>query len=461
MSRLFSLFSQMLTDSAPITPEHQHRIYKWATTHNQENLLVTLAKRADLDTEIDTLLGTSRSAAVLAAWVSRAGRSMEEITALIKRETRGTVLEQLATRGELPEEAYRQLGALPTQAVMLNLLCNNNVDAGLKTQVAAKFATVCKRQTYDLQNKITQIVKSQPQLLETMVDANPTDAVLRSLFGAFDIATEQSKLKMVHRFGEVLKALPDTLGWVSYEAFNVIGSALDNVEVRKAVTASIPTKHENYSVNSQVQELHRQVKLRAEGTFEKLEAFATGNDPAEILALVRQIVAGRHRDFETTLIAQVFANSSASIPALTELISHCRYRTDWAVLVNRADFADLFAELCVNHLHLLQDEIFSLVGDSKQYMLTMLDHIRAQGAQVPNWVMNNRILKDEEVLHRLPMSFFRLDRMSSKTAKEWYVKTVLAALSTDDKRWETFETLSEQFDGSLPDLLETVEKLSS
>jgi hypothetical protein len=168
---LTKLYTALVTTDVALPGELQTAIAVWCQAGNgRDNIFADLVRRTDLDPAVDEMAAASDKAKVKSAWLSRPGRSAEELTTLIKAEKRASVLIAVAesdnTTPELLEAMARDPRITVAEAVVRSSRAN---DAALlavlprilskpRTHAIASVAGRLLRERPDLHNRLARTV---------------------------------------------------------------------------------------------------------------------------------------------------------------------------------------------------------------------------------------------------------------------------------------------------------------
>lgn len=140
MSTIYKVFQTLLDAKAP-SAQVQKRIFDYAAKNSKGAvLLVKLALHPALDPSVDEELKKITAANVVAARVSRPGRTTEEIWAVLEKEKRVSVLNAIAAQGNLSESAQQTIASnTKHKAVLMSLIMNPAAAFHNRTTAAANY----------------------------------------------------------------------------------------------------------------------------------------------------------------------------------------------------------------------------------------------------------------------------------------------------------------------------------
>jgi hypothetical protein len=123
---LDSVFIQVLGADPSLPTDVLRSAFVCATEMKSEHLFVALATRADLPSDMDAEIAAMPGARVRSAWLSRPGRTAEELEQHIKKEKRATILAAIASSEHATPDVLIQISSDTRRAVVEAVLSNEN-----------------------------------------------------------------------------------------------------------------------------------------------------------------------------------------------------------------------------------------------------------------------------------------------------------------------------------------------
>ena len=121
---LDSVFLQVLGATGSLPTDVLRSAYICATETKSERLLVALAARSDLPSDMDAEISAMPGAKIRSAWLSRLGRTAEELEQHIKKEKRATVLAAVASSELATPDVLIQISTDSRRVVAEAILTN-------------------------------------------------------------------------------------------------------------------------------------------------------------------------------------------------------------------------------------------------------------------------------------------------------------------------------------------------
>ena len=461
MDRVSDIFESLLNNPT-IEENLQERIFSFGVKNNQA-LVVRLAKHKDLKPYIDGLIRATGSAEILAAWASRSDRTLDEIKNLIAEERRGTVLEQLAANTEIGVEAIKQLSEVSSQNVMFQLLENTSTPEDVKKEVITKLSGVFRKNSYDSKRRFVDIIKKNPSLASSVLASSMTDNVYSLIFETTANLAVEDQLKLVYLIKASLeKELEDYQeGWRISTMINSLAYTLANTDCRDAIRDEYPATHNNSSIQSALRELSHKVSLYDNNVSEKLAEQAASNDTALTANLVDRVITGTIKDFQEETCSILFSNHTLTPADTAKLLSYRRYKTEWDKVINRDDTLAIFEELITTD-PTVAGELLSHIREKNlriEMIELTLEVSRKNSINLPTWF--RKITEMHDYIDKVPMSFIDNHTLGSyPKVRKWYDEKIIDRLQGDNQKWELFATFSQKFEGTLDELLNTIDSLA-
>jgi len=160
---LTKLYTALVTTELALPGELQAAIANWCLAGNgRDTIFAELVRRSDLIPSVDALASASDKAKVKSAWLSRPGRSPEELSALIKAEKRASVLISVAesenTTAELLEAMALDARITVAEAVLRSSLATDTALLAVLPRILSK------PRTHSIASVAGRIIRDRPDL---------------------------------------------------------------------------------------------------------------------------------------------------------------------------------------------------------------------------------------------------------------------------------------------------------
>ena len=373
------------------------------------------------------------------------------------------VLEQLAANTDIGIEAIKQLSEVNSQNVMFQLLENTSTPEDVKKEVITKLSSVFKKNSYEAKRRFVEIIKKNPALASSVLASSMTENVYSLIFETTSKLAVDDQLKLVYLIKASLeKELEDYQeGWRISTMINSLTSTLANAVCRDVIRDEYPATHTNSSIQSALRDLSHKVSLYDNNVSEKLAEQAACDDTALTSDLVARVVAGTVKDFQEETCSILFSNHTVTPSDTAKLLSYRRYKTEWEKVISRDDIVAIFEELLTTD-PTVAGELMSHIREKNlriEMIELTLEVSRKNSLNLPSWF--RKITEMRDYIDKVPMSFIDHHTLGVYPAvRKWYDEKIINRLQGDNQKWELFATFSQKFEGTLDELLNTIDSLA-
>jgi hypothetical protein len=476
-----SLFETLLT-SDDLTVALQKRIFQHGVRHQETGLLAKLALHPSLDSEIDEKLKVETAAAIRAAWISRPGRTADAVANMVNKEKRATILTALASQQDLPVQAQE---VLIDQTKNLNVLCtlatNPHADVNMRRRAADKLVEqLIITDLLGLSEKqlafVRRVRDGYPGYLGEIVPTTDNLHVLFVAAGSMDIDPETQR-RMLTLFISTFKAalvLPPSsqynYGSESQSQFRTLVDDLcesSNIDNEARVLM--------HNTLQEIMKLYEKDTYRRrdfESTIKTLKD-CTGSQYGEILEELKDVnsiegftafiirvnktVNAKKMSFRSGFL-HALATQIVSSPLCT--IEHIAAMEEWYSWYSAADLVKLTPD----------PRKQAAIVDAQRFSIdysSVLDAVNDKGALINEMISLAVQNSDRYVvsslmesshfaavnLKKVPLSMIAELELGSEFKR--LLQEILTEVAGDDAIWSVIESLSEEFEGSMDDLLQT------
>lgn len=461
-----------LLAGTPVPVPVQRRILHWGTSHKDASVLSRLVSIEGLDPDIEAELAQSSHLDVLLAWANRPGRSSEALTERLLKEKRSSLLVGLAERNDLPEEIYENLADNKSVNVRWALLGNTAVKLEIREKVARSLAPEFRKDNYGGRHQLTAAVGTELSLWRIFLDNINTNVVVTTAL-ALDIVDKPIMDRIVDYVEKRASNRTSNLSVTEIAQSLARRPELETDHVNRLVVALEGyyqmIKDHTYSYESRrVLETVNQLKARPEGGLgQMLESVRTATDETILLSAVDDYEnATNMMRLDNSILATAVVNHPL---VTTELMSRFFRTTDYTSWVDTSKRlvsegrTDLLAAI---GSQIGLDYLFNMVGFQEDVVKLMLKHAYVDrdydsGRAVGHW-LNSAL--EQQVVNVLSDEFVAqvpaVQLMASASLAPVAMALLDEHLGENQRSWETFETLVVDYQGTLPELLNTVNSLA-
>lgn len=483
MTAIAELYERMIAQETPIAATLQTRIAQHLVNTKSWTVLGKLAARADVCDEADRIITARKEAQVVSGWARRPGLPVDLLLTKLAKEKRVTVLLPLANLPGLPDDVYIDLLGRQSQRLNESLLANI---AQLPPAVQTRMTMLVVQHLEDVprysRQQLLDWVKGNSVVREHVLDRvtdpgiilelltvqAPTDELLGS------IVTRLDKSGIHHR------AENDEI----IELLTLLVRRLDAPEqvksLRKLVRIHAPSGKSPHWGRSWDGIKHL-VGSQGSQTLNDMRLLATTTDTAQAARLFKNLLKSMSKDTDSVMDAAVTS------PVLEPAKLHPHFdqltRAQEITLVRNWSKRGLFEDLAKmadnswgEPAWLDADEV-----DQAAVMKALIGILTAgNGLDLPDWVLTRVSLSETpeyvlgvmpwQTLHaltdenRVPYFLEDVDRPryieAGKLVTALVQDKLVEQFGDDNLKWEMFHGLADEFEGSLLELLETVNALN-
>ena len=468
-------------------PEIQKQVFNYGVRTRNQELLATLTKIENLLPEIDEAIGDQGSAVVKAAWAARKGRTQEDLVNLVMREKRIKVLTALAERTDLPQEVYKVIAEKSNGQGSLNaLVLNQEVELAHRSIALLRLLTFFEtsvdpsRTHHDNRyTQISNILAVSPELAEVVaVNSNNISALHAAANHSLLSDEAQANILVNLKAGIVaVEAVVRThYNNLSAHNYNFLTSIVDTMCEQGPI--SKPVAKELVDIIKKLDKKYSEAKSYYSNYFSDTlkhiansennlrvdlkSQIAKATTPEEIDLIIKQLEsysAGNKASssvIESTvlaIIASPFSTSDQTSRLLTET------STSWYRLREIKRITDdprKIGAILALYPWMGIDNLLSKLDQPEVAMRALLEYTIKADNFISQDLLNSRYLT-ENVAGDLPLK--ALLREDTPAMVSSFLSKMLRESLTTPEQWLTFETLAQEFQGSIKELLQLVTNL--
>lgn len=465
-------FYNTLVHYAPVLdPALQREIRSFAERKNENSLLVALLGRGDLDPEIERQLSASKQLPVLVAWASRPGRTPAELQQRLLSETRVAALLPLAELPDLPADVYRAIAAVKSTKLGEVLAGNPAVPLEIRVDKIREFAARTPRRSYNPGAVLAVLCGDEPALYQAAVSTACVTGYLAVCVKSGSL-TEDGITAVVDRFRQAMPpgSYEHATSVVSLvESLSQVPLTYEHIQVISDACGTIKQTHSHHLgswASQRLDEALRTMNKRQGPLSEKIRDLTAATDPELVKGLYAEACTlASDADDMVRLADAAVVNPHTP----TEIIraEYAAYRLDtgrFRLLLERLDERG-DVEFMAQVIRDGRAPYVSLdgLGNAASAVRTAVLELRAAHLPVPYWLRGaSFVLADAELtLEAFPWSSVvemlpgAPDELSAKVQS-----TLVSELGSDQRLWEMFETLGNDYEGSFHELVATVKELA-
>lgn len=457
-----SFYRTLLEMSDPILPALQEQLYRYLVAHKDFSLLGLLAQHESLTPAVDSKLRARNELAVLIGWCSHPKRTPDELVERLRHEKRANALVCLAVLENLDESVYRSLSELGSVKINGALAKNKSVPIDLR---AAEINKAVERLTlarpeYRFSYEVGLLLGTDPQLLEEMCQRYDNMYVRIH-------ALEQIKLSpgAVERIVNDVACYPldgEDATSVMVSLLKGLGRQRLNPEQRQLLAKAatrLKRKVSERDAKQHITDIAEMFTPRYNEFDEQIDKFLAASSTEQADRLYESLLRTWRRPDDHEKIIDAAALSMMLTPSYLLKIGWDLTQEQETVMTpvwESRDELDALADLACE-THWGEPWWLNALKDPERILRHIIHYRRNSGSDVPNWVYTHPLLNTsvDTALAVLPWSSISTAESELPGLHEQVQIRIVTALGDNPVYWETFYTLSDEFEGTLPELLET------
>lgn len=488
---LTQFYRRLIEGRAPIHADLQLRILEHLLASREFGLVGTFARRADVTPEADARIAARGEALVIAGWASRPGRSREDLESRLGKEKRATVLLPLAKMTELPADLYRQVAATTSVKVAEALLGNPSVPRDVKlAKIADASSSIDKKGDWRQREFIAGALGRDRELLEELLRCSNDAVVVTNCLNALVEVSPEVIEDVLGRFDDLTVSDSDYFSPVPALCEALSDQNLSATQLQK-LRSVVKTRQEQEKLKSNHRSVdYSSVRFLLSENGRKLTAkcrrLATSTEAAESSALLKELVRlMRKHNIEDRVMRAAVTNRVLPPEAIEQFMGglygdlETRLARNW---MQRGEYARLAAMAVDSYW---APSWMNECPDIGAFLSAIVEHVRDKDEALPDWVLTHEYVLGTpqasvlflpwKQLYRISADGFNMVRLGSPDTVEGLAEVnakvdavaavaqqlIVDRLGDDKLLWETFNTLADEFEGPLPDLLDAVVAISA
>lgn len=463
MGNTMQLFQTALR-SEPVSPELQVQALRFAQRTNSTELLVSLARLSELEPSVTDAIKKSTDLDVLRTWATQRGRDLDEVIARLRNEKRVTLLEGLAKTSGLPQELYDNFAARQSVNLSWALLDNASVDKATRLQVAGFLGQRSTRTDRRCYNEANDVSACGAEFLTAFVLENSNVTQLRYIaenLSDKDNADASAHTAIMRLVQLSIEGDRDAVSHLCAMTRRIDASATLTV-LADAIGGALPVMRErNENDYERLVEAEAVARTRSQVKIEDILApIRTAPDPAAIMQAVRdaQQTIRSHGFYAPTgdVAEYVLENPNINVSVLSEFRLHAtpeqlKAIAERAVANKDRDLAILAMDSAGRWSY---EDLVAYFHEQAQDPEEFMKWLLGSSETAPYCVMQSHMVQNDIELA------YRLLPISNTIALPHVRDRIASALGSNQEAWDMFSTLADEWSGSVPDLLATVQSLT-
>lgn len=483
MNAVTSFYERLITNPSPIEPVLQVRIIEHLIREKAVVLLGKFAARVDLSEEAEARVVSRNEAPVLAGWASRPGRTHDEIIHRLGNEKRVTTLLPLAKMHDLPVEIYFEIAKRPSVKITEALMVNPSVPEEIKLSRITEIASILDgRSGWRADLGVAEVAGKSATLLRALAEHACRPSILLTALADEPVELPSgmiaSLFERIDRFPKDDDArLADLLVRLSIQDLTT-----PQIKKLRTVVNLVVKQSKNsywFGGSAACETAKHLLSEKGRKHAAQIRSLATSTDVEESQKLLRELLG-------TTKSAANASYREAVYPALAvNQVLPAETVKQYLDEFSGFDESRLVATWCARgEVKALAEKAFDAwsqpewldtLKDPQPILEAVVALARSKDEPIPNWLMTHPVVYDrpETALTFLPwQSLYQVSNVPQYSSDENVdvkkrdlvvdaaQKLIAERMGTDPQKWEVFATLANEFEGTLPELLDAVEAIA-
>jgi len=491
---LVRLYAHLVETGSRIDVRAQYHMAQTLLDAKEFPLLAQLAGREDLCPRADALLAGCGDPRVLAAWAQRPGRSTNDLLRCLKNEKRVSTLLQLAKTPDLPEVVYAEIAGRGSTKLTKALLLNPSLGDAVKETHLTRFVEAIDAEDDHRKQPLLRNFGTGPALLARIVDR--TDSPHTALLALTELrlrwpeqAPDAAKT-CIERIDDLLPSGGPAYHYLEHELLELLAEhQLDHDQTRKLrATASRRSKKQGKTHRGLMAATNALLSDAGRKKLAQVDELATTDDVARAKTLIANLLTGVRKQgaFPYQQAVRALARNTR-LPAkiVMPFMDDFTNEEEQTTILRWIEKGETAAAVEKALTAWCAPQWVDALDEPLELIRLVVSRAAETDSEIPDWVLEHpaTLASPETALQLLPWKAVTalgyLHQMADEyedapwdatgasehtTSDRSVVASAVAVihaahtlmvekLGDDRHAWETFASLAEEFDGTLPDLL--------
>lgn len=477
MSATIAGLFQTLLKSETLAVELQEKIYSFAVTNNDHQLLIDLLAHNSLSTDIDSRIKTIDTASVKVAWLARPNRSLTDVLDVLKNEKRVTLLKVLASRDDLSQDTYSViLGNSFSPTLLLTIAGNSAIDNKLRESAVFRYLDIdcdhkepltCEK----CSARFAKLFVTAPEFIDSVIQKSSNLSVLLAASDSTFIGFKNQELlaeaitDLFESNGQFIASPWDGCGALLYRFSNDIannGAVSSNCANRLTLIIDKILKNKNDQNSYRYQSFEEckkvliaGVKIKPDNLSEKASSLFSENDVDEFIEEVNRQkgtsaqLSQAYRRLQSFAIA-VSNNPHSTVAQMEKVIEWLQWDGCQALLKLLADPRKIALLLVKGRFYTELDNSLKRVKSPEEVLTHMIEFLGNEYGYYHDAILSSTYLTKNHLLS-LPIAALAKGTLSKENTST--LEAILLEIISNDLHWNTFEHISGEFKGSITEVI--------
>lgn len=460
-----------------------NQAYSYANKVSDISLIEILAKFVEIDSPVDRMISERTELSVLKIWAARPGRPTEDVLKRFAKESRSTLLLDLAQMEDMPEKFYENLAKRKSIHLAWNLIANPSVSSELKTSLAENLGKNTNITNRSIHDRVRPLYLLPAEFTLVFLNANSNEKALRvisELAGSSRYTSDPSPWDTSDRSSILLTVL-DRLSHIvtesnesysNWDTRSIVSTVCGYENYSDTDTASLLAKLESTIKNlPHDSDLYSTFRSSATNLAKRqvtdfgalLDGIRTASTPAGISSAVheyRSVCYSLNASFDIEAAGRAALGNPNADVNIFRNYAHCLTSATARNIASRAiesDNPELCAEVFARSFSGLSNDLFTEFFDNSADPTEFVYWLLNKSTQAPYFMTGSAaFVKNVDLAFKfLPASTVLQNSQYSAKVSEVLQET----LGSDPESWETFTSLASEWSGSFTDLVKAAGSL--
>jgi hypothetical protein len=402
--------------------------------------------------------------------VSRPGRSNEDLTSRLAGDKRVKALRVLAQRPNLPAEVYEYIGKIGSKTLDETLAGNPWTPRALRIAKLLGFTDSSRHSEYRLQHQLAELTADDESLLGEIADRTENLIAMKMFLDA-GVVSGKTLLRYCDRALRPVPLPADrrySIDSTRDEVLLLLARQPLDARRRQRLAKEARRVAEEYThwsyMRTKFVEAAELLESFDEGFHARLGEFAATSDPEVATKLLEELLMGKPSEaFKERILREMCSHRTLPSPVTLAHVNGIGW--EFAEMLEkeylrRRDFEALGT--CVRSDYrkpVWFSELNS--GEQRSLVVEVIKACRRHDDEVPRWALSVEGVEDfvDIVVEALPWPQLCTRLAEAGTVLVEVQRRIVAKSEDCPQFWENFETLADEFEGSLSELMDAAANL--
>ena len=480
-NNLHVMYMALLTENSQhtVSPQMQQVIYDYAVGTKDTTLLTKLTSYSGLTFDMDVKLSKRNELDVLVAWACRKNRTTAELEKRLLREKRVSALLPLASRPGLEQAVYSTIARISSVHLCEALAKNSSVDENLRKTKIVEFAKNVPRGAYGPHaSKLKSMIENETsqQTYSTFYEAVARTSNVAPYLTAClttGLVSSEAITIILDKLSIIFTITSDRFANQGGDFVSALASQPltqdQRLKLKTALEAYVGSRSNSWYMRQYTEALDKLKNHDAsyETTFKEFVGSTDQKSAAHMLSMLKlalESASSNSTDRQNALsrLAQAVSMHKYLAPVAMLEYVHLMSRSDVEHLVLRLE-KDKEEQTLLDVVDRANDKnaTVSALRNEESIVRAYIKRLDSTNAAKPVWLSYTKTVNNDHELAYNTLAYANLlSRLKNYSKLNALIEfKMLETLGSNPDRWSAFNVLAADYEGTLPQLLETVNAL--